>query len=117
MATGKVTDICFERHRHTEFLKFLKQVAKEYPRHELPCTSRRRSWLNIVEILFGIITPQAIRSRSFDSIRELTAAIRRFIDGSNDRCQPFTWTKPADEIFAHASVKKLHERETRQVTN
>ena len=58
------------------------------------------SWLNLVEIFFGIITRQAIRRASFDSVRELTAAIRRFTGGWNDRCQPFTWTKPADEILA-----------------
>jgi transposase len=133
VATGKVTDTCFQRHRHTEFLKFLKQVAKQYPRRQLHVvcdnyathkhpavkawlaknprvtlhfTPTSGSWLNMVEIFFGIITRQAIRRGSFDSVRELTAAIRRFIDGWNDRCQPFTWTKPADEILTHAMRKE-----------
>jgi hypothetical protein len=43
-----------------------------------------------MEIFFGIITRQAIRRGSFDSVRELTATIRRFINDWDDRCQPFT---------------------------
>lgn len=60
------------------------------------------SWLNLVEVFFGIITRQAIRRGSFDSVRELVTAIREFITGWNDRCPPFVWTKPADEILVHA---------------
>lgn len=56
----------------------------------------------MVEIFFGIITRQAIRRGSLDSVRELTAAIGRFIDGWNDRCEPFIWTKPADQALARA---------------
>jgi hypothetical protein len=56
----------------------------------------------MVEIFFGIITRQAIRRGSFDSVRELVDAIRRFIDGWNERCEPFTWTKDADAILAKA---------------
>jgi transposase len=133
VATGKVTDACYPRHRHTEFLRFLRQVANAYPRRELHVvcdnyathkhptvkawlarnprvtlhfTPTSGSWLNMVEIFFGIITRQAIRRGSFDSVRELTAAIRQFIDGWNDRCEPFTWTKPADDILAHAIRKE-----------
>ena len=133
VATGKVTDTCFQRHRHTEFLTFLKQVAREYPRRELHVicdnyathkhpavrawlaknpritlhvTPTSGSWLNLAGIFFGIITRQAIRRGSFGSVRELTAAIRQFTGGWNDRCQPFTWTKPADEILAHAIRKE-----------
>ncbi len=47
-----------------------------------------------------------IRRGSFDPVRELAAAIRRFTDGWNDRCQPFTRTRPADEILAHAMSKE-----------
>jgi hypothetical protein len=39
-------------------------------------------------------------------VDRVTAAIRRFIDGWNDRCEPFTWTKPADEILARAIRKE-----------
>jgi hypothetical protein len=54
------------------------------------------------EIFFGIITRQAIRRGSFDSVRELVATIRRFIDSWNDNCEPFVWTKDADTILAKA---------------
>ncbi len=132
VATGKVIDTCLPRHRHQEFLRFLKQVAKAYPKVELHIvcdnyathkhptvkawlarnprvtlhfTPTSGSWLNMVEIFFGIITRQAIRRGSFDSVRELTAAIRRFIDAWNERCEPFTWTKDADTILAKAQRK------------
>jgi len=130
VATGKVTDACYPRHRHTEFLRFLKQIAKAYPRVELHIvadnyathkhpavqawlaknpritmhfTPTSGSWLNMVEIFFGIITRQAIRRGTFTSVKDLTSVIRRFIDGWNDRCQPFTWIKTADEIIPKAT--------------
>ncbi len=122
VATGKVTDACMHRHRHQEFLRFLKQVATTYPRvklhivcdnyatHEHPkvkawlarnptitihFTPTSGSWLTMVEIFFGIITRQAIRRGNYTSLREL-------IDGCNDRCEPFVWTKNADTILAKA---------------
>jgi hypothetical protein len=60
------------------------------------------SWLNMLEIFCGIITRQAIRRGTFTSVKDLITAIETFIDGWNDRCQPFVWTKPADEILAKA---------------
>ena len=129
VATGQVTDQCYERHGKAEFGDFLKKVARAYPRHELHIvvdnyhthkhpeindwlakhpritlhfTPTSGSWLNLVEVFFGIITRQAIRRGSFASVKELVAAISRFIDGWNDRCHPFTWTKSADEILPHA---------------
>ena len=134
VATGRITaDACFDRHRHQEFLAFLKQVAKAHPRvklhvicdnyatHKTPevtawleknpritlhFTPTSGSWLNMVEIFFGIITRQAIRRGSFRSVHELTAVIRRFIDAYNDRAQPFVWTKTADQILAHARPRR-----------
>jgi hypothetical protein len=127
VATGKVTDVCFPRHRHDEFPCFLKQIAKAYPRVKLhivcdnyathkhptvhawlartrgsPCTSPRPP-LNMVEIFFGIITRQAIRRGTFTSVKDLIAAIDTFIDGWNECCRPFTWTKTADEVLAKAT--------------
>ena len=126
VATGKVTDACYPRHRHEEFLEFLKQVAKAYPRvrlhivcdnygtHNHPgvrawlakhpritlhFTPTSGSWLNMVEVFFSIITRQAIRRGSFTSVKDLIAAIENFIDGWNDRCHSFIWTKTADEIL------------------
>lgn len=55
-----------------------------------------------MEIFFGIITRQAIRRGTFTSVTDLIDAIRRFIDAYNQRCEPFTWTKTADEILEHA---------------
>ena len=63
------------------------------------------SWLNMVEIFFGIITRQAIRRGTFTSVKDLIAAIETYIDGWNERCQPFTWTKTADEILATSKRK------------
>jgi len=129
VATGKVTDACYARHRHQEFLRFLKRVAKEYPRRQLHIvldnygththpdvihwldrhprihlhfTPKGASWLNMVEIFFGVITRQAIRRGTFKSVRELVGAIGRFIKAWNDRCEPFVWTKDADAILAGA---------------
>ena len=130
VATGKVTDACYPRHRHDEFLRFLKQVAKAYPRvklhivcdnyatHKHPTvqawlarnpritmhfTPTSGSWMNMVEIFFGIITRQAIRRGSFTSVKDLIAAIEAYIDAWNERCQPFKWTKTADEILTKAT--------------
>jgi transposase len=129
IATGKVTDACYDRHGKAEFLDFLNKVARAYPRRDLHVVvdnyhthkhaeveawlARHRritlhftptsgSWLNLVEVFFGIITRQAIRRGTFNSVRDLVAAISRFIDGWNERCHPFTWTKTADEILPHA---------------
>lgn len=61
------------------------------------------SWLNLVEVWFGIIERQAIHRGSFGSVKDLNAKIRAFIDGWNDRCHPFTWTKTADDILKKAN--------------
>jgi hypothetical protein len=59
----------------------------------------------LVEVFFGIVTRQAIRRGSFTSVKDLVAAISRFIDGWNQRCHPFSWTKTADEILQHAGCQ------------
>lgn len=132
IATGKVTESCSERHGKAEFLDFLKKVGRAYPRQELHVvldnyhthkhaeviarladhpritlhfTPTSSSWLNLVEVFFAIITRQAIRRGSFSSVRDLVAAIRRFIDSWNDRSHPFVWTKSADAIIAGATRK------------
>ena len=129
VATGKVTDACYDRHGKAEFLDFLKKVARAYPRRRLHVvcdnyhthkhadvtawlarnpritlhyTPTSGSWLNLVEVFFSIITRQAIRRGTFTSVKQLVAAIRRFIDGWNERCHPFVWTKTADQILTHA---------------
>ncbi len=138
VATGKVTEQCYDRHGKAEFLDFLKKVTRAYPRRQLHVvvdnyhthkhaeinawlakhprvtlhfTPTSGSWLNLVEVFFGIITRQAIRRGSFDSVKELVTAISAFINGWNDRCHPFTWTKTADEIIAHAKPSS-HRKKT-----
>ena len=120
IATGKVTGMCKKRHRHQEFLAFLKHVARAYPDRELHLvmdnyathkrvevrdwlaanprihvhfTPTSGSWLNLVEVWFGIIERQAIRRGTFRSVRDLMIKIRDFINGWNQREHPFIWTK------------------------
>jgi transposase len=139
IATGQVTAACKPRHRHQEFLAFLKQVARAYPDQELHlvmdnyATHKRAevrqwlaanprirvhftptsgSWLNLVEVWFSIIERQAIRRGTFTSVKELNAKIRAFITGWNRRKHPFTWTKPADEILATIDRKRKHVSKT-----
>jgi hypothetical protein len=57
------------------------------------------------EIFFGIITRQAIRRGTFNSVDDLIESITAFINGWNDRCHPFVWTKDADTIIAKAHRK------------
>ncbi len=136
IATGKIVDACKPRHRHQEFLAFLKQVAAAYPRVQLHVvcdnysthkhakvnawlarnprihlhfTPTGCSWLNLVECFFSIITRQAIRRGTFTSVADLTAAIETYIDGWNDRSTPFTWTKTADELLT-----KIHSVKTKK---
>jgi transposase len=133
IATGQVTDACYPRHRHQEFLRFLKKIAAAYPDRELHVvcdnyathkhpevrkwlaanprvtlhfTPTGCSWLNMAEIFFSIITRQAIRRGTYTSVKDLIAKIGTFIDGWNDRCQPFVWTKPADELLAKIKRKE-----------
>ena len=135
LAAGQVTDACYPRHRHQEFLKFLKQVARAYPGIELHVicgsyathehkdvrewlarpenqpitlhfTPTSCSWLSLVECFFSIITRQAIRRGSFRSVRELIAAIGAFIDHWNEHPRPFAWTKDADEILTSINHAK-----------
>jgi transposase len=131
IATGKVTAACQPRHRHQEFLRFLKQVAKTYPDRELHLvmdnyathkrpeirdwldtnprvqvhfTPTSGSWLNLVEVWFGIIERQTIRRGTFRSVKDLNTKIRTFIDNWNDnRAHPFVWTKTANQILTKAN--------------
>ena len=66
------------------------------------------SWLNLVEVWFGIIERQAIRRGTFTSARDLMAKIRAFITGWNRRKHPFMWTKTPDEILTKINRKRKH---------
>ena len=69
------------------------------PRIQVHFTPTSGSWLNLVEVWFGIIERQAIRRGSFTSVRDLMIKIRAFITGWNEQAHPFTWTKTADELL------------------
>nr|WP_175442268.1 IS630 family transposase [Humibacillus sp. DSM 29435] len=143
IATGKVTAACKPRHRHQEFLAFLKQVARAYPdrgdgqalhlvldnyathkkvevrgwlaanpRIHVHNTATSGSWLNLAEVWFGIIERQAIHRGSFGSVRDLNAKIRAFIDGWNDRCHPFVWTRSPNKSSRKPTVSQLQTRAT-----
>ncbi len=75
------------------------------PRITLHFTPASGSWLNMVEIFFGI-TRQAIRRGTFTTVKDLIGAIGAFIDGWNERCKPFVWTKPADQLLDHCRPGK-----------
>ena len=72
------------------------------PRVHVHFTPTSASWMNLVEVWFGIIERQAIHRGTFGSVHDLNAKIRAFIDGWNDRSHPFVWTKTADQILAKA---------------
>ena len=118
-----------QQHTNTEFLSFLKHVARTYPRVALHVVCENYanhsrpnvqawlaknprvqlhfpptcgSWLNMVEIFFGIIAGQAIRRGTFHSVKDLETAVGVYINGWSPRAYPFTWTKNADEIVSYA---------------
>ncbi|NMM35290.1 MAG: hypothetical protein HHJ13_15110 [Phycicoccus sp.] len=64
------------------------------------------SWMNLVEVFFGIITRQAIRRATFTSVTDLQVATGTYIDAWNQRCEPFRWVKDADTILANATRPK-----------
>ena len=136
VATGSVMAQCKKRHRHQEFLQFLRHidanvpsdlevhlVVDNYATHKHPkvrlwmarnprfhfhFTPTYSSWLNQVEIWFGIITNKAIRRGSFSSVKELVERIDQFVQSHNQNSDPFAWTATADSIFEKRS--RLCER-------
>ena len=133
---GAILAQCKPRHRHQEFLAFLREIDKavpaeldvhcivdNYASHKHPkvkawLAARPRwhmhfiptysSWLNQVERFFSIITGKAIRRGSFTSVKQLVAKIDQFVAHYNKTCKPFTWTATADSILAKLS--RLCER-------
>jgi len=135
-AQGKVITQCRPRHRHQEYLGFLRKIEKNVPKtlqvhlivdnyatHKHPRVKRwfaarprfhvhftptYASWLNQVEIWFNRITQQAIRRGTFRSVKELIEKIDQYVRNSNHHAQPFVWTATADSILA--KVQRLCER-------
>ena len=128
IATGQLIGKCFSRHRHEEFLAFLKLIdaevekgkqihivldnyathkhddveswLKRHKRFHLHFTPTSSSWLDLVERWFREITTNRIRRGSFGSVAALIEAIEEYIAHNNEHPKPFIWTKTAGEIIA-----------------
>ena len=126
--TGTVIGECLPRHRHTEFLKFLRTIDREvpkglqvhlildnysthkhetvekwlakHPRFHLHFTPTSSSWLNLIERWFGKLTDKAIRRGVFHSVPELINAIETYLQANNKNPEPFLWTATAEQILA-----------------
>ncbi len=127
IASGSVIAQHYRRHRHQEFLRFLKlidgavpdglelhlvcdnyathktpEVKKwllRHPRFHLHFTPTSSSWMNLVERWFAELTNRKLRRSAHRSVTELEADIRRWINAWNKDPKPFVWAKTADEIL------------------
>lgn len=127
MAEGKIISQCTPRHRHQEWIKFLKLIdertppdldlhviadnyaahkhpkvkswLKRHPRFHMHFIPTGSSWLNLIERFFRDITDKRIRRGSFDSVRRLTDAITAYIDAHNADPKPFVWTASVQTIM------------------
>jgi len=126
--TGKVIGQCLPRHRHIEFLKFLRTIDREvpkglqihlildnysthkhqnvkkwlakHPRFHLHFIPTSSSWLNMVERWFGKLDDKAIHRGVFKSVPDLTVAIENYLAANNQDPTPFVWTATAESILA-----------------
>jgi transposase len=124
---GRLIGQCMPRHRHQEFIKFLRRIDAETPpeldlhlivdnyathkppkveswlkrhkRFQLHFTPTSSSWLDLVERWFREITDKRIRRGVFKSVAQLIEAIRAYIDEHNDHPRPFVWTAKAEDIL------------------
>lgn len=124
--SGSVIGQCLPRHRHSEFLTFLRTIDRtvpkrlqihlildnyathkhpnvkawlaKHPRFHLHFTPTSSSWLNMVEGFFAQLTNKALRRGAFASIPDLISAIDAYLTANNTNPTPFTWTKTADQI-------------------
>tara|TARA_Y100000310_G_scaffold284598_1_gene307468 strand:- start:150 stop:887 length:738 start_codon:yes stop_codon:yes gene_type:complete len=136
VATGEVIGACHRRHRHQEFLRFLRLLEErlpeeqdvhlimdnygthktpkvkrwfaQRPRYHLHFTPTSASWLNLVERFFAELTDKRIRRGAFDGVRSLEQAIMEYLDHHNQDPKPFVWTADADLILDR--VKRHCER-------
>jgi transposase len=128
MLDGKVIGDCMPRHRHQEFIRFLKKIDSEtpvgldlhlivdnygthkhprvkswiqrHPRFHLHFTPTASSWLNLVERWFREITDKRIRRGVFRSVPALIAAIKDYLHNHNQNPQVFVWSAPVEQILA-----------------
>jgi putative transposase len=134
--TGNVITQCKPRHRHQEFLSFLRTIEQTVPQnldlhvvvdndgtHKHPkvkawLAQRPRwhlhfiptysSWLNLVERFFALVTDKAIRRGSFTSVKQLVGKIDHFVTHYNQNSLPLVWTATADSILA--KIERLNSR-------
>ena len=134
MLDGTVIGQCLPRHRHREFLRFLKLIdaqtpahldlhlivdnyathktpavkrwLKRNPRFHLHFTPTSGSWLNMVERFFAEITRKRIRRGIFKSVDELEKAIMDYLQNHNADPKPYVWTKSTTEIFQKVARAK-----------
>jgi transposase len=127
LAEGKIISKCMKRHRHQEWIKFLKLIdeqtpadldlhviadnyaahkhpkvkswLKRHPRFHMHFIPTSSSWLNLIERFFREITDKQIRRGSFDNVRQLIDAITAFIDDHNADPEPFVWTAGVQNIL------------------
>lgn len=135
VATGEVVGQCYERHRHDEFLAFLKKLERQTPKaldlhliadnyatHKHPAvrawlakhprvhmhfTPTSASWLNLVERFFAEITQNRIRRGVFKSVAELETAILTYLAQRNQQPRPFTWTASVESIITKTGRAKV----------
>lgn len=128
IANGTILAQCKQRHRHQEFLSFLRHIEANVPnrlevhlicdnyathkhprvrawlarraRFHIHFTPTYSSWLNQVERWFALITNQSIRRGSFESVTELKRQINAYVDHHNQHPTPFMWTATAESILA-----------------
>lgn len=123
---GEVIGQCASRHRHQEFLDFLRFLVRTYPDRELHLivdnlsahkhqtvnrwlrrhhrvllhfTPTHASWLNQVELWFSILSRKVIRRGIFPSVKALVQAIMDFIERYNQEGRPFTWTFTPERLY------------------
>jgi transposase len=134
MLDGKVIGTCMPRHRHREFLRFLRLIdqqtpagldlhlivdnyathktpavkrwLKAHPRFHLHFTPTSASWLNMVERFFANITRKRIRRGAFKSVAELKSAIMEYLENHNADPKPFIWIKSAGQILEKVARAK-----------
>ena len=127
VASGKVISATHRRHRHQEFLTFLRTIDRNvpaeldvhlvcdnygthktpeikrwllrHPRFQLHLTPTSSSWLNLVARWFAELTTRKLRRSAHRSVAELEAAINAWIQAWNQDPRPFVWTKTADQIL------------------
>lgn len=120
MATGKVIATCEQRHRHQEWLRFLRHIHRltppkldihlivdnyathkhakvqrwleRHPRFHLHFTPTSSSWLNVIEGFFAQLTNRRLRRGVFRSVTDLVSAIESYVAQNNDNPRPFVWT-------------------------